>query len=253
MKIIQDNVECLLDDTEKYVDDSYKEFSNFGGPSVYFHHKCLEECRENFLSERHIELVYATLTAWGMHRMGNSSAKLVKWEDFHKNILKYEDKWKSLNVDKYKMTTMDECKYTETIQNLMQDYDSLKLSESNQSVVVNSKALFHLLPELIPPIDRQYTVRFFSRKKEDWLKNGKFKTINLPSNKQSQFDLFKNLCVEIKKLSMDLTHYLENKQHNDDSVPKVSVPKAIDNAIVNYVRINKRIEMNKLELETIQN
>ena len=237
MPIIDANVERLLNDPEKYFEGSYENFLGFGGPSVYFHHKCLEECRKDFLSDRHIELVYATLTAWGMHRMGKSSAKLVDWEEFRNSILNFSDKWKCLNTDKNKMTSMDKCKYADLIQNIRDDYYLLNLSTSNQSIVVNSKALFHLFPELFPPIDRQYTKRFFCHKKDNWLNDSEnFRTVNLPSTPQTQFNLFKGLCVEIKKMSENLTDYLKQQKKQHD----VPAPKAIDNAIMNYVRISRK-------------
>ena len=234
MPIIEDNVQILLKDPKKYFHKSYKNFKRFGGPSVYFHNECLKECRDNFLSERHIELVYATLTAWGMHRMGISSTKLVDWEDFRESILNFSDKWKCLNTDKYKMTSMTKFEYADLIQTIEDDYYLLNLSTSNQSIVVNSKALFHLFPELFPPIDRQYTKRFFCHKKDKWLNDsGNFRTVNLPSTPQTQFNLFKSLCVEIKKMSEKLSCYLEQEKSENC----VTAPKAIDNAIVNYVKI----------------
>jgi hypothetical protein len=39
---------------------------------------------------------------------------------------------------------------------------SLKVSTSRTTIVAGSKTLHHLLPELVPPIDRQYTFKFFT-------------------------------------------------------------------------------------------
>jgi hypothetical protein len=50
---------------------------------------------------------------------------------------------------------MSEFEYSDVVLQLRECYESFDLSESNSTVVVNSKALYHLLPELIPPIDRQ--------------------------------------------------------------------------------------------------
>ena len=41
----------------------------FNGPAKYFPEEALKSCNEDFLSDRHIEMIYATLTAWGMHRL----------------------------------------------------------------------------------------------------------------------------------------------------------------------------------------
>ena len=76
----------FLESAEQYFRGSYERFVKFGGPCVYFHNACLREASAAFLSERHIELLYATLTAWGMHRMGPGKAKLTEWERFSDSI-----------------------------------------------------------------------------------------------------------------------------------------------------------------------
>jgi hypothetical protein len=42
---------------------------------------------------------------------------------------------------------------------------AIKVSTSRTQIVAGSKMLHHLLPELIPPIDRQYTSSFFTGQK----------------------------------------------------------------------------------------
>jgi hypothetical protein len=62
-------------------------FLAFGGPCVHFHRECLREGEKAFLSYRHIEMLYATLASWGMHRMGGSDkakTKLAEWEQFYR-------------------------------------------------------------------------------------------------------------------------------------------------------------------------
>ena len=101
---------------------------------------------------------------------------------------------------------------------------------------MNSKALYHLLPRLIPPIDRQYTVRFFLQSPENWRDSkGKFKTIMLPKNAEAQFELFRSICVGVKTLADRVERaFLDREQ----AAHGVATPKAIDNAIVNFVRLN---------------
>src|SRR5271168_3800132 len=64
------NIDRFLADQKRYFSGSHDQFLAFGGPWVYFHEQCLLAGAEKFLSLRHIEMLYATLTAWGMHRMG---------------------------------------------------------------------------------------------------------------------------------------------------------------------------------------
>ena len=67
---------------------AYDQFEKFGGPCVYFHKECIRAGKEEMLSLRHIEMLYATLTAWGMHRMGDSEktkTRLTSWERFSRS------------------------------------------------------------------------------------------------------------------------------------------------------------------------
>ncbi len=247
MKLIKSNIDCFMKNPGEYFGDSYEQFKSFGGPSFYFHTACLDECENSFMSFRHVELIYATLTAWGMHRMGNpktTKTKLKHWTEFRDSIESLAENLKDLQNTR--MTDLCSSEYSSSlIKNIEDEYKSLELSESKQSVVVNSKALFHLLPNLIPPIDRQYTVRFFTKEKGDWLSGQKFKNISIPGDqikdpikrKAKQFEIFHTLSCKIQEMSRDtklrgLIKYQETKYG-------VPAPKAIDNAIVNYIRKNK--------------
>lgn len=113
-------------------------------------------------------------------------------------------------------------------------YTTLKLSSSRATIVVNSKALFHLVPHLIPPIDRQYTIRFFNRQPADWFDaKGKFRLVMLPSKPEVQFELFRSTCLKIKNLADQIDRSLLDEEW---TARGVTAPKAMDNAIVSYVR-----------------
>jgi hypothetical protein len=115
-------------------------------------------------------------------------------------------------------------------------YRSLRLSVSGATIVANSKALYHLLPRLIPPIDRQYTVRFFQQPPEKWRDSkGKFRAIMLPAGAEPQFELFRSICVAVKALADRVEPALFEREYVAHGV---TAPKAIDNAIVNFVRLN---------------
>ena len=230
------NTNRFLAEQKTYFGGSYEQFALFGGPCIYFHNECLRAGRDAFLSVRHIEMLYATLTAWGMHRMGNAEStktKLTGWQQFHDSIVAQGEGLEQFLT--CKLSEMSEDEYATALLKLRPYYEALDLSESDATIVVNSKALHHLFPEFIPPIDRQYTIRFFMQKPERWRDaKGKFRTILLPTGIGPQFELFRKTCVDIKRLASGVDPALlehERIQHN------VMVPKALDNAIVNYVRI----------------
>jgi hypothetical protein len=234
------NTDRFMTARKRYFTGAYETFCSFGGPCVYFHEECLKAGAEDFLSPRHVEMIYATLTAWGMHRMGDrkkTKTKLTNWKSFSGSIMDAGDKLGKFRD--YKMLKMTETAYADAVRSLEPIYRQLTLSVADATVVVNSKALFHLLPEFIPPVDRQYTIRFFTQLPERWLDHdGKFKAIQLPKGIDVQFDLFCKFCTKMKSLAdlVELTEAgifdQERKQHS-----LVSAPKALDNAIVNFVSI----------------
>lgn len=230
------NTDRFLAGQKQYFTGSYEEFCSFGGPCVYFHDECLRAGAEEFLSRRHVEMLYATLTAWGMHRMGDptkTKTKLTHWERFSGSILAERDVLERFR--RYKMIEMSEIEYAEAVLALKPTYRRLKLSVSNATVVVNSKALFHLFPDLIPPIDRQYTVRFFTQAPERWRdRKGKFQIVSLPTGLDQQFDLFRDICLRMKRLADRIEPAILEAESRDH---RLGAPKALDNAIVNYVAL----------------
>jgi hypothetical protein len=230
------NIDRFLASQQRYFNGCYDEFRAFGGPCVYFHEQCLIAGQESFLSERHLEMLYATLTAWGMHRMGDpekAKAKLMEWKDFRASIASQKEELQLFR--RHRLIEMTESEYSSAILQIKPYYNDLKVSVSDATIVANSKALHHLFPELIPPIDRQYTIRFFSQPPEQWLGgNGKFKAIQLPKTRDDQFELFLSICIEMKRLADQIEPDLLRREHEQF---RVAVPKALDNAIVNYVRV----------------
>ncbi len=230
------NSERFLADQQTYFSGSYKGFCEFGGPCVYFHHECIRAGHEAFLSDRHIEMLYATLTAWGMHRMGDTEktkTKLTEWRVFRDSLMANADALKSFQAAT--VQDLSESEYSEAVSNLQSCYRTLKVSVSEATIVANSKALFHVLPQLIPPIDRQHTVRFFTQPPDKWRDaKGKFRPVMLPSGLDGQFDLFHSVCMKVKRVIDRIDRGLLEREARDHGV---TAPKAVDNAIVNYVRI----------------
>jgi len=229
------NKEDLIQNLRDYYERSLDILHEFGGPSVYFHTQCIREKKQNFLTDRHIELIYATLTAWGMHRMGDpkkTKAKLVEFEDFKSSILQNKQVFEALRHHKLEDISQDE--YSHIIDGLRIPYNALKVSISKATIVANSKTLAHILPDLIPPIDRKHTVRFFTQEYRNFFReNGKYKDLTLPSDKNSQFVLFKNVCCEIKNLmdECDLKIFELNENTFNTSYLKI-----IDNMIIAYIK-----------------
>lgn len=160
-------VEKLCSNFTHYL-QKFDDAEKFTGPSVYFHIRTLETLRNLGLSaaleDTHfMEYLYATLTSWGLHRMGPKGAKLVDFESFKKTLLNQKEA--IIPLQGYRLTQLSEQNLDGIIDALWSILSNLKISATQTQIVASTKALHHLLPNLVPPIDREHTIRFFYCKK----------------------------------------------------------------------------------------
>ena len=229
------NEDELIRRLHYYYDLSLAVLKEFGGPSVYFHIQAIKEQKTNFLSHRHIEMIYATLASWGMHRMGDpeeTKAKMVEFDFFAESLLARRDELKRFTILRMESCTAKE--YENHINNLKDIYCGLKVSISDATIVAHSKVLAHILHNLIPPIDRQYTIRFFTQdNKKFFTDTGKYRMISIPKGLAEQFEDFKKYTGRMKTLfdRCDCNMFTINKKSFNTSYPKI-----MDNLIMAFVK-----------------
>jgi len=229
------NEDDLINNIGHYYKRSLEVMREFGGPSIYFHIQAIQAQKTDFLSDRHIEMIYATLASWGMHKMGDpeiTKAKMVEFPEFKLSIIKHRDPLKQLSF--LRMDLYSQEQYGKYIDDLKQIYYTLKVSISEATIVAHSKTLAHILPNLIPPIDRQYTIRFFTQQNKNFFtESGKYRPINLPRGIDAQFADFKKYCCRMKKIFDQCDHKLFTI---DKETFNTSYPKIIDNLIMAFVK-----------------
>ena len=156
----------------------------------------------------------------------------VEFDDFKRSIATQRAKLKeftSLRID----SCPDE-QYINYLEDLKGIYYGLKVSISDATIVAHSKTLAHILPNLIPPIDRQYTIRFFTQdNKEFFTESGKYRLVNLPKGIEAQFNDFKKYACRMKALfnRCDRQLFTINKTSFNTSYPKI-----MDNLIMAFVK-----------------
>ena len=162
------NVSRLIAGFADYV-DVFEHSAAFPGPSLYFHQRALARRRELsqlqalLADELFFEYVYAVLPAWGMHRMGKQRAKVGEFGPF---IASFRSVARSLeDLWPLKITEVGTDDAPAVADAIWEVLASLEVSTSATRIVAGSKALHHVLPDLVPPIDRQYTFRFFTGQK----------------------------------------------------------------------------------------
>ncbi|MCJ7624789.1 MAG: hypothetical protein MUO76_14910 [Anaerolineaceae bacterium] len=105
------------------------------------------------------ESLYATLTAWGMQRMGPGNTKLVEFEEMRQSFLEQRDRIESVQKKTLFDIAWEDVQIT--AEKCWEIICSLRVGIGRVKLVAGSKALQHLIPDLIPPIDRQYSLQFF--------------------------------------------------------------------------------------------
>ncbi|MHA1410899.1 MAG: hypothetical protein ACTSQY_11425 [Candidatus Odinarchaeia archaeon] len=205
---------------------SYVKYFNkrriFTGPSVYFHKKVIGLIRDTkdygnlISSERFLEYVYATLASWGMHRMGQG-AKLVEFDEFKKSVFDYRDILEKLSV--FKISKLPDEWLVEVKSDLINLMRNFSIMKTSKKLVGNSKTLHHFLPDLMPIIDRAYTLRFFYN-------DTGYDNSNYLAKFNYIFDQFRSICKELN---------LGEDDYKNKGEFSTSIPKLIDNAIIGFI------------------
>lgn len=211
----------LIAGFDQYI-QAFSDGNPFTGPSIYFHHKTLAILRQHSTpcsalhSDEFLDSLYATLAAWGMHRMGPRGAKLADIAQIKDGFRRQEPSIRALqSLSIGNITSAGVSDISAKVWDIL---DGLEVGTSRTKLVANSKALHHLLPALVPPIDRAYTLRFFydntTLNKGD---EATFKEI---------YPYFHRIAVTRRE---QITSHLGTGMNTSET-------KVIDNAIVGFVR-----------------
>ena len=167
VKLIKDLNLRLNKLTSNFTDyiSKFNSINKFTGPSLYFHFKTLEKLHsyknfeQIFEDNLFFEYVYATLTSWGLHRMGPIGSKLVSFDIFKKSI--QEQKARLIELQNKNIFSLSKEEIPNVIDNLWDIINNISVSATQTKLIAGSKAIHHFLPKIIPPIDREYTITFF--------------------------------------------------------------------------------------------
>jgi len=162
-KFNQKNITNLTENKDRLLNYSKKIEEKFNGPSAYFYQQVINRIRTTkdysilFNDTNFIEYIYATLTAWGMHRM-DKNTRMAEFQDFRNSIVRNKDKFIGLSKKKIRDTNLEELK-----EDILNVFSSLKIMSRDKApkFVANSKVMHFLLPDLIPPMDKGHIYYFF--------------------------------------------------------------------------------------------
>lgn len=166
-------------------------------------------------NDQFIRSLYRTLQAWGI---GVRASHMLPEEDF--GVILRE---KASDIAEFDGMCLDDpsLNVTAVSDRLWRLVSTLGIVSNDANIVPGTKALHHILPDLIVPVDRAYTQNFFG-----W------------HNPQFQYDqdkVFRRSFAAFVKIArgVDPAQYVEPGWNS-------SRTKVIDNAIVGMVRENAR-------------
>lgn len=199
----------------------FAESEKFSGPSLYFHHRTIDCLRRHdsaahaIGSDEIFDWLYATLASWGMHRMGKGNTKLLELQVIKESLRSQRNAVAVLQD--ISILNLPPSALRQVCGDIWRLLSSLTISIADAQIVANSKVLHHLLPRLLPPIDRTYTFNFF---------------YNRNNLSISEADAFTEMYSRFHHVAL----------HNKDAITALvgtgwntSETKVIDNAIVGYV------------------
>lgn len=239
---LNDLIHCFDDCVEDFYSEPHKSepfrrsSDNFRkGPCLYFHQAAIRHVRQHshpfsewLADDRHYqELLYGVLTAWGMNQGG---ARLKDFADFrqalvHLGSLEALERCRAVGLAHL---TDQHRPLLEEVFKALADPGRSKIMASRPFVVGSSKLLHHLVPDLIPPIDNEYTYDGMLAYLEDE---------HRVTEPLESFEAVWRILTFFRKLVQGVTveHIQARWLTNEQAYPmNTSVPKVIDNALISY-------------------
>jgi len=228
--MFEDKCRDILDSLEA-AHKAYYQSSTFTGPSLHFHLRSLESAR---IGDRELfsESAYAMLTSWGMHRMGKGGPKMLTFAEFDTSV---QSVWpvaiELRNTEPHELTDDD-------WNNLKEIFRGIRCMATGASLVGNSKIMAHLLPNLVPPVDREYTLSF--------LFGNKMFSNNIENQWEKLSQILRDFFYPVVKdqaFQAKATEWMANRSFEWDT----SHLKIADNLLIGLASIRKRQQVHKRE------
>jgi len=161
----------------KICNDDYRKVS----PSLVLYRELIKKHNEIKLegllrANDFFELIYATLISWNMNQRG---AKLIDFNEFKSSLASLKNEL--IEMSEYRIEDFRSKSHDNILLRIEFIYKSMSVMKSRSNLVGNSKTLHFLLPNLIMPIDRNFTLKFFFGNKQ------------VPHGHKAEFIIFKQV------------------------------------------------------------
>jgi hypothetical protein len=162
-----------------------------------------------------------------MHRMGPRGAKLVEFPVLVASFRRLEEPIRRISA--LALADLRSEEVGSASEQVWEVISELDVGCGETKIVAGSKALHHVLPSLVPPIDREYTLRFF---------------FNHKSLNQGDGVAFREIYPRFYRIAVECRGQIQMRIGRGMNT---SPTKVIDNAIVGYVRAKLKNVPNGLD------
>jgi hypothetical protein len=166
-------------------------------------------------SEEFLSSLYLTLRAWGLGTRGSSLASERRFAAALQSALAALEDLEDLAIDKPDLPDDIPLRIWTLI-------ESLDITDNKARIVAGAKALHHLLPELVVPMDRQWTGQFFQLHAPEWQ--------GLAANQRSVF-------LRMYRAFAHLARAVDPTQYATGEGWRTSRSKVLDNAVIGYCKL----------------
>jgi hypothetical protein len=183
------------------------------------HHRVTISLRRNLGSanaalddDEFLDSLYATLNAWGI---GKRASVLVDREHFATSLREHR-----VEITSFDAVSIDDLNLDleDTAERLSSLIEHLGVVDNRSTIVAGTKTLHHLLPDLVPPMDRRWTGLFFQWRPND------------PQNAHDQIFKEAFTAMALVARGVDLNAYLDAEWFTSKS-------KCLDNALIGYCQL----------------
>ncbi len=158
-------------------------------------------------SDAFVRSLWETLRAWGIGLRGSSLLDLPAFQSTLRHNAPAIQALEAMRIESSEPAVVDSLWHLIT---------RLEITHSKAKLVATTKTLHHLLPDLIPPVDRAYTGRFFA-----W---------QAPEFQNAQEQIFRSVWAGF----VEIARRTRPGRLVDNTAWHTSSTKVIDNAIVGY-------------------
>ncbi len=167
--------------------------------------------REDYLSDEYIELLYVVLVAWGMNLR---RASLSDFNVFHDSLIENKELIESLRNERLETVDLEGIRGQ-----VYKLYARLNLVGNNASKFVTfSKTLHLLLPNLFVPMDRTYTLSYYSS--------------YFPKDMDKHFEKYWNIMTDMAHFAQNNLSVLQKEMKSEGKSWNKNIPKMVDNILI---------------------